>query len=202
MLVPDLSEIPKISGTALHIIILYFFFFLFIAPSSYDLTDRDAVRQLMSNQKHHMKQLDTALGDVMADFDDEEDLVIDEKKDDVPIKLRLSIGGPKPRPKSPKKTFNPVIRQRSKAMEDFDMTKVHQDDEYIYPSLELSDDEMDVGPSVHIGTSVDHFHGKIKFFKKVETVRIIQGFFREIVYFYQTSGMRGFLRIYLFKTII
>ena len=161
MLVPDLLEIPKISGTALLIIIFYFIF-LFIAPSSYDLTDRDAVRQLMSNQKHHMKQLDTALGDVMADFDDEEDLVIDEKKDDVPIKLRLSIGGPKPRPKSPKKTFNPVIRQRSKAMEDFDMTKVHQDDEYIYPSLELSDDEMDVGPSVHIGTSVDHFHGKNK----------------------------------------
>ena len=25
------------------------------------------------------------------------------------------------------------------------MTKVHQDDDYIYPSLELSDDEMEVG---------------------------------------------------------
>ena len=44
-----------------------------------------------------------------------------------------------------------VIRQkpgvgiRSKASEDLNMTKVHQDDDYIYPSLELSDDEMEVG---------------------------------------------------------
>ena len=51
----------------------------------------------------------------------------------------------------PKKSLKAVIRNRSKAMEDFDMTKVHQDDDYIYPSLELSDDEMEVGPSVHIG---------------------------------------------------
>ena len=87
----------------------------------------------------------------MADFEDEEDLIIDEKKDDIPIKLKLSIGGQRPRPTSPKKSLKAVIRNRSKAMEDFDMTKVHQDDDYIYPSLELSDDEMEVGPSVHIG---------------------------------------------------
>ena len=30
-----------------------------LAPTSFDLTDRDAVRQLMSNQRHHMRQLDT-----------------------------------------------------------------------------------------------------------------------------------------------
>ena len=47
--------------------------------------------------------------------------------------------------------FQAVIRQkpgvgiRSKASEDLNMTKVHQDDDYIYPSLELSDDEMEVG---------------------------------------------------------
>ena len=129
-----------------------------LAPTSFDLTDRDAVRQLMSNQRHHMKQLDTALGDVMADFDeDPDDLVIDEKKDDMPIKLRLSIGQSKPKQQqrmSPqKKNMKAVFRQpqRSKAMEDMNMTKVHQDDEYIYPSLELSDDEMDVGPSVQSG---------------------------------------------------
>ena len=97
----------------------------------------------------------------MADFEDEEDLVIDEKKDDVPIKLKLSIGGqrPRPRPVSPKKPFKAVIHQRSRAMEDFNMTKVHQDDDYIYPSLELSDDEMDVGPSVNIG----EFEKTVKF---------------------------------------
>ena len=89
----------------------------------------------------------------MADFEEEEDLIIDEKKDpDIPIKLKLSIGGQRSRPPtSPKKSLKAVIRNRSKAMEDFDMTKVHQDDDYIYPSLELSDDEMEVGPSVHIG---------------------------------------------------
>ena len=136
-----------------------------LAPTSFDLTDRDAVRQLMSNQRHHMKQLDTALGDVMADFDEEpdDDLVIDEKlKDDMPIKLRLSIGQSKPKQQrvSPqKKNLKAVFRQpqRSKAMEDMNMTKVHQDDEYIYPSLELSDDEMDVGPSVQTGKMICPF---------------------------------------------
>ena len=100
-----------------------------------------------------MKQLDSALGDALADFgeEDDEDLVIDEK----PIKLKLNLGSAlKPatvQPKSPiKKPLKAVIRQtmRSKAAEDFNMTKVHQDEDYIYPSLELSDDEMDVGPSV------------------------------------------------------
>ena len=92
----------------------------------------------------------------MADFEEEEDLIIDEKKDpDIPIKLKLSIGGQRSRPPtSPKKSLKAVIRNRSKAMEDFDMTKVHQDDDYIYPSLELSDDEMEVGSSVHIGTYI------------------------------------------------
>ena len=39
----------------------------------------------------------------------------------------------------------PGVGIRSKASEDLNMTKVHQDDDYIYPSLELSDDEMEVG---------------------------------------------------------
>ena len=32
-----------------------------LAPTSFDLTDRDAVRQLMSNQRHHMRQLDSGM---------------------------------------------------------------------------------------------------------------------------------------------
>ena len=103
----------------------------------------------------------------MADFEEEEDLIIDEKKDpDIPIKLKLSIGGQRSRPPtSPKKSLKAVIRNRSKAMEDFDMTKVHQDDDYIYPSLELSDDEMEVGPSVHIGTYICIKKAKIEFYR-------------------------------------
>ena len=128
----------------------------------YDLTDRDSVRQLLNSQKQHMKQLDTALGDALADFgeDPDEDLVIDEK----PIKLKLSLGQQQrsPNRKTPaKKPLKTVIRQRSKAMEDLNMTKVHQDDDYIYPSLELSDDEMDVGPTV-INAKDDAWTPKVK----------------------------------------
>ena len=41
------------------------------------------------------------------------------------------------------------------------MTKVHQDDDYIYPSLELSDDEMEVGPTV-INAKDDAWTPKVK----------------------------------------
>merc|ERR1712020_597187 len=100
-----------------------------------------------------MRQLDSALGDALADFGPgDQDLVIDDK----PIKLKLSLGGnpvnikETSRMQTKKKPLKTVVRQtaRSKAMEDMNMTKVHQDDDYIYPSLELSDDEMEVGPSV------------------------------------------------------
>ena len=140
---------------------------------AYDLTNRDAVRQLLNTHKQTMKQLDSELGDALAGFGGEEedeeeveDLVIDENPirrqkfvipddpEDVPIKLKLLLGGRRPSPSPPKnkkkQPLKAVIKQRprSKAMEDMNMTKVHQDDEYIYPSLELSDDEMDVGPNV------------------------------------------------------
>ena len=134
----------------------------------YDLTDRDSVRQLLNSQKQHMKQLDSALGDALADFgnedEEDEDLVIDEK----PIKLRLSLGQQQNSflsASSPQKKMahkKPVvIRHRSKAMEDLNMTKVHQDDDYIYPSLELSDDEMEVGPTV-INAKDDAWTPKVK----------------------------------------
>ena len=105
----------------------------------YDLTDRDSVRQLLNTQKQHMRQLDSALGDALADFGPgDQDLVIDDK----PIKLKLSLGGNPVNIKetsrmTKKKPLKTVVRQtaRSKAMEDMNMTKVHQDDDYIYPSL-------------------------------------------------------------------
>ena len=37
-----------------------------LAPTSFDLTDRDAVRQLMSNQRHHMRQLDSGMKNLWA----------------------------------------------------------------------------------------------------------------------------------------
>ena len=37
-----------------------------LAPTSFDLTDRDAVRQLMSNQRHHMRQLDSGMKNLGA----------------------------------------------------------------------------------------------------------------------------------------
>ena len=160
-----------------------FSIYVCISAQPYDLTDRDSVRQLLHSQKQHMKQLDSELGDALADFpggfeDTNEDLIIDEQ----PIKLKLNLGavgvGNRGRPplasavtaagpKSPvKKPLKAVIRQkpgviRSKASEDLNMTKVHQDDDYIYPSLELSDDEMEVGPSVAVAKD-DAWTPKVK----------------------------------------
>ena len=55
--------------------------FLFFLAQPYDLTDRDSVRQLLHSQKQHMKQLDSELGDALADFHEgfeevNEDLII------------------------------------------------------------------------------------------------------------------------------
>ena len=71
----------------------------------FDLTDRDAVRQLMVNRKHSemaANNLNNALDDAMTEFgvtDDslvtDDDLVIDESpraKKKKPLKLRLSVG--------------------------------------------------------------------------------------------------------------
>ena len=63
-----------------------------------DLTDRDAVRQLMVNKAAMAEQasnnLNSALGDFCAEEEDAS-LVIDEKPDrrKKPLKLRLSVGG-------------------------------------------------------------------------------------------------------------
>ena len=78
------------------------------APPHYDLTDRDSVRQLLNTQKQHMRQLDSALGDALADFGPgDQALVIDDK----PIKLKLSLGG---NPVNIKETTNKKVETTTK----------------------------------------------------------------------------------------
>ena len=84
-----------------------------------------------------MRQLNNALGDVLAGFDEdvnngeenEEDLVIDEsprkslKTKNSPIKLKLNVAAPEVDSKSKTKALSSTPRA---VMEDLKMTKVHQ----------------------------------------------------------------------------
>ena len=54
------------------------------------------------------------------------------------------------------------------------MTKVHQDDDYIYPSLELSDDEMEVG-SFMASAKDDAWTPKVKFSMNILAVYVGAG---------------------------
>ena len=51
------------------------------------------------------------------------------------------------------------------------MTKVHQDDDYIYPSLDLSDDEMEIAP-----TSLQVFYDH-KYQSQRDSIKIILKYF-------------------------
>ena len=126
-----------------------------IPPTDYDLTDRDSVRQLLSNRNSKlasppkMKELNSALDDALAGFsDNEDDLVINEEKHrtrlEGPIKLKLKMFG-----RSQEQSSTPPVKKSNRStssnLMDEQMTKVHQDDDYVYPSLDLSDDELDIG---------------------------------------------------------
>jgi len=97
-----------------------------------------------------MRQLNNALGDVLAGFDDdddvnageenEEDLVIDESPRNTrkalsskksPIKLKLNVATPEVDSKSKPKAFASTPKA---PLEDLKMTKVHQ----VNPSLTLN----------------------------------------------------------------
>ena len=94
-------------------------------------------------KKNTMKELNSELSDALAGFSDfdekNEDLVIDEDSSKKPIKLKLKMFG--------KQSGNSQSKEqrRPRTSNDERMTKVHQDDDYIYPSLDMSDDEMDLG---------------------------------------------------------
>jgi len=144
--------------------------------TGYDLTDRDAVREILATRKPEASSA-SALTEALNDFTGKEELVIDErpKKQRKSIKLRLSMSSndskavkveepplypqldspttreaiagmlsmskaklhPKMAVKASlkKKTSLPPLRSEEK------MSRVHQDDDFIYPSLDVSDDE-------------------------------------------------------------
>ena len=92
---------------------------------------QDSVRQLLGGPRHTMRQLNNALDDALAGFDDsakneDEELVIDENprknaKSSSPIKLTLNVAT-----KSDAKPKRKLVSDSRATMEDMRMTKAHQ----------------------------------------------------------------------------
>jgi len=121
-------------------------------------------------QTEDVTNLKNALDDALADFSVNDDLIIDEspKKKKKPIKLRLSVGSlsdnmdhltstpfknnsislkdqmSSTKKLPPKLAHKVSLKKKAASLArraDMKMNKVHQDDDYIYPALEASDDE-------------------------------------------------------------
>ena len=103
--------------------------------SSADLTNRDSVRLLLNTKKNTINLLNTELGDALAAFGREEDtecsLVISEERPTVKQKANFEVN-------------NELIEESGE--------EVYQDGDYVYPSLEMSDDE-EYGRSVSTGST-------------------------------------------------
>lgn len=101
---------------------------LMIPKAKINLTDRDSVRQLMLDRNRQHKQeiadLNDALGSTLLSFGPDGD------RED-PVKLHIDM-----RAKRPKKT---KVAKNDYFMPK--MTEVHQDDDFVYPSLDYSDDD-------------------------------------------------------------
>ena len=92
--------------------------------SSADLTNRDSVRLLLNTKKHTINLLNTELGDALAAFSRDED-------DDSTLVIREECP-----PKKSKKNFEAKPELFVEESEE-----VYQDGDYVYPSLDLSDEE-------------------------------------------------------------
>jgi hypothetical protein len=115
-------------------------------PDNVDLTNRDSVRLLLNTKKNTINLLNSELGDALQAFkrdDDDEvgggggggEMVINEEQ-------------PKIRENKPKRVRAP---KKDIPIEDVgggSSKSVYQDSEYVYPSLEFSDDEDDGSPFV------------------------------------------------------
>jgi len=103
--------------------------------SSADLTNRDSVRLLLNTKKNTINLLNTELGDALAAFSREEDtecpLVISEERPIVKRKANFEVN-------------NEFIEESGE--------ELYQDGDYVYPSLEMSDDE-EFGRSVSTGST-------------------------------------------------
>jgi len=103
--------------------------------SSADLTNRDSVRLLLNTKKNTINLLNTELGDALAAFGREEDtecsLVISEERPTVKQKANFVVN-------------NELVEESGE--------EVYQDGDYVYPPLDMSDDE-EYGRSVSTGST-------------------------------------------------
>ena len=104
--------------------------------SSADLTNRDSVRLLLNTKKNTINLLNTELGDALAAFSRDEDA-------DSP----LVISEERPTTKNKKANFE---AKKERLLVEESGEEVYQDGDYVYPSLEMSDDE-EYGRSVTTG---------------------------------------------------
>ena len=93
--------------------------------SSADLTNRDSVRLLLNTKKNTINLLNTELGDALAAFSRDEDA-------DCPLVIREEGPNKKQKTKS---------EAKKELLVDESGEEVYQDRDYVYPSLETSDDE-------------------------------------------------------------
>lgn len=93
--------------------------------SSADLTNRDSVRLLLNTKKNTINLLNTELGDALAAFskdeDDDSTLVISEQ--------------------CPPKKRKTIFEAKQEQLFTEESEEVYQDGDYVYPSLDVSDEE-------------------------------------------------------------
>jgi hypothetical protein len=98
-----------------------------------NLTDRDSVRQLMlDRKKQSIRQLNDELGSALLSFKSDQDDMNEEEEEERP-KLHIDVRLKRPSPKKASSVKSDYFIPK--------MTEVHQDDDFVYPSLDFSDDD-------------------------------------------------------------
>ncbi len=129
-----------------------------VVARNVDLTNRDSVRLLLNTKKNTINLLNTELGDALEAFRKDEDLSVPEDVVDRPMVISEDFG--KKRKKTKRKSGDDGAKRRKSTEEAASFLddlsgiagsrQVYQDNDYVYPSLEHSDDD-DEGPAAFLG---------------------------------------------------
>ena len=106
-----------------------------------DLTDRDEVKKLIVQRKrNNLEQLDDALGDALMGFGSSSLKAVNEHEaEEKRLEIDFAAAAASKRSKRTKKAKIKGLSASTIAAQN--MTQVHQDEDFIYPSLDFSDDE-------------------------------------------------------------
>ena len=110
----------------------------------YDLTDQDSVRRILLKNKRPMTSLNDELGSVLASFGGKEE---EEEDEDTGSSFTIDLSPSKRSKRARKPTKKMAASLASLASASAGgvgakMREAYQDDEYVYPPLDFSDDEM------------------------------------------------------------